>query len=53
MYRVVFGGSGQWWGPFDTLAEAEHHLTESADFIQRYIGDGEWQTVRKHKRRQF
>ena len=49
MYRVIFGGSGQWWGPFDTLAEAKRHLHDSQDFVQKYAGDGEWVRVRSKR----
>ncbi|KKW46576.1 MAG: hypothetical protein UY96_C0003G0079 [Parcubacteria group bacterium GW2011_GWB1_56_8] len=50
MYRVIFGGSGQWWGPFDTLAEAERHLHHSDDRVQRYMGEGEWETLRRKRK---
>ena len=63
MYRINYG-NGQIHGPFSTLTEVIHEYQAQLEYdrkyhqsshgmrIERYVGDGEWTTVRgTHRRR--
>jgi hypothetical protein len=57
MYRIIYGGSGQCSGTFETLAEAKRAMLAQIEYdtkykqssrgtrIQQYLGDGEWGKV--------